>query len=73
MEKPVSLLRELVEMSSTFGDLVLDPYMGSGSTGVAALLEGRRFVGIEKEASWFDIACMRLVAAEAAWLAQGGL
>lgn len=42
------------------GELVLDPFMGSGTTGVAAFLHGRRFVGIEIEETYFDIACKRL-------------
>ena len=46
-EKPVQLLRILIESSSTFGELVLDPCAGSGSTLVAAALEGRRAIGIE--------------------------
>ena len=40
--------------------IVLDPFMGSGSTGVAALAEGFYFIGIEKEEEYFDIACARL-------------
>ncbi|HWA71005.1 MAG TPA: DNA methyltransferase [Polyangiaceae bacterium] len=44
-EKPVSLLETLVQQSSTEGDLVVDPFMGSGSAGVAALKLGRRFLG----------------------------
>jgi site-specific DNA-methyltransferase (adenine-specific) len=44
-EKPVSLLETLVQQSSAEGDLVADPFMGSGSAGVAALKLGRRFLG----------------------------
>ena len=51
------------------GDLVLDPFMGTGSTGVAALQRGRRFIGIEREPKYFDIACQRIEHA----LAQGQL
>ena len=43
---------------------ILDPYMGSGSTGVAALHLGRKFIGIEKEAEYFEIACKRISDAE---------
>lgn len=39
---------------------VIDPYMGSGSTGVAAMRMHRQFVGIEREAKYFDIACKRI-------------
>lgn len=59
-EKPVSLLRELIEMSSRHGDLVLDPFAGSGSTLVAAVIEGRRAVGIELEEPWCEVAAKRL-------------
>ena len=52
-EKPVPLLRELLEATCPAGGLVLDPFMGSGSTGEAALSTGRRFVGIEKDAAYF--------------------
>lgn len=46
-EKPVELLRQLVEQSSSLEDLVLDPFMGSGSTGAAALSAGRHFIGCD--------------------------
>jgi DNA modification methylase len=59
-EKPVALLRELIEMSSRHGETVLDPCMGSGSTLVAALLEGRKAIGIELEPEWADEAVKRL-------------
>jgi len=42
------------------GDLVLDNTMGSGTTGVAAIRTGRRFVGIERDEKYFDTACERL-------------
>jgi DNA modification methylase len=59
-EKPVELMRFWVGNSSQPHDLVLDPFMGSGTTGVASLQLGRSFVGIEQEARWFDIACKRI-------------
>jgi site-specific DNA-methyltransferase (adenine-specific) len=43
--------------------VVLDPYMGSGTTGVAAANLGRRFVGVELERQYFDVACERIEAA----------
>jgi len=61
-EKPVPLLRELIEMSSRHGETVLDPCVGSGSTLVAALMEGRRAIGIELEVEWADVAVQRLEA-----------
>lgn len=48
-QKPTSIIQEFIERSSSEGDLVLDPFMGSGSTGVAALSIGRRFIGCDIE------------------------
>jgi site-specific DNA-methyltransferase (adenine-specific) len=59
-EKPVWLMAEYIRNSSKPGDVVLDPFMGSGTTGVAALQQGRRFVGIELDPAHFDSACRRL-------------
>lgn len=59
-EKPVDLLRMYVENSSSPGDVVFDPFMGSGSTGVACAETNRRFVGIEIDPKFFEIAKSRL-------------
>ena len=59
-EKPVHLMAEYIANSSRRGDTVLDPFMGSGTTGVAAVQLGRRFVGIEVDRDYFDIACQRI-------------
>lgn len=59
-EKPVDLLRQIIESSSMHGELVLDPFAGSGSTLIAALLEGRRAVGVELEPTYAKIAAERL-------------
>lgn len=59
-QKPVDLLRWLVKTYSEEGDVVLDNCMGSGSTGVACLMENRRFVGIEISKTYFDIAENRI-------------
>lgn len=59
-EKPVDILRQMIESSSVIGETVYDPYMGSGSTLVAALLEGRKAVGCEIDAQKFDMACKRV-------------
>lgn len=59
-EKPVRLLRELVESSSMLDEVVYDPYAGSGSTLVAAATEGRRAIGIEIEERYCEIAAERL-------------
>jgi len=53
--KPVALMRHLIRLVTPPGGVVLDPFVGSGSTGVAALLEGFDFVGIEREAEYIPI------------------
>jgi DNA modification methylase len=58
--KPLELMRWLVRLVTPPGGLVLDPFCGSGSTGAAAVLEGRQFLGIEREGEYVDIACARL-------------
>jgi site-specific DNA-methyltransferase (adenine-specific) len=61
--KPTELMRHLCRLVTPPGGLVLDPFMGSGSTGKAALLEGLRFIGIEREANYAAIAEDRVMAA----------
>lgn len=58
--KPVQLMRYLVRLVTPVGGTVLDPFTGSGTTGIAARLEQRGFVGIEREPSYFDIAQARI-------------
>jgi site-specific DNA-methyltransferase (adenine-specific) len=67
-QKPLSLMRWSIEQA---GDVktILDPFMGSGTTGVAAIQLGRKFIGIEREPKYFDIACQRIEQA----VAQGQL
>jgi site-specific DNA-methyltransferase (adenine-specific) len=62
-EKPVSLMAELLLDFTKYGGSVLDPFMGSGTTGVSCVALGRSFVGIEKEPAYFDVACRRIEAA----------
>lgn len=57
-QKPVELMRYLIDTFSS-GE-VCDPFMGSGSTGVAAVQAGRPFIGIEKEPRYFELACRRI-------------
>jgi DNA modification methylase len=57
-QKPLSLMSWCV--SKTKGSTILDPFMGSGTTGVAAIQMGRKFIGIEREPKYFDIACKRI-------------
>ena len=61
--KPIELMKYLIKMVAPKGALVLDPFMGSGSTGVAAVQIGRRFIGIEKEEEYFNYAKNRIEAA----------
>lgn len=63
---PVDLPRLLIDSYTAQGELVVDPFVGSGTTGVAAVKLGRRFFGIEIEPSYFDLACRRIEAALAA-------
>ena len=63
-QKPLRLIRELVHLFSDVDDTVLDPFMGSGTTGVAAIKEGRRFIGIEIDPDYFEIAVQRVSEAQ---------
>lgn len=67
--KPLALVEHFIQMHAAPGLTVLDPFMGSGTTGVACARLGRRFIGIELDEAYFDTACRRI--AEAA--AQGDL
>jgi site-specific DNA-methyltransferase (adenine-specific) len=61
--KPTELMRYLCRLVTPPGGVVLDPFMGSGSTGKGAMLEGFRFIGIERDPDYFEIACRRIEAA----------
>jgi site-specific DNA-methyltransferase (adenine-specific) len=63
-EKPVKLMAELIKMYSEEGDTILDFTMGSGSTGVAAVEEGRNFIGFEQDEEYFETAKTRIEKAE---------
>ena len=58
--KPISLMSYLIRIYSPPGSTVLDPFCGSGSTGIAALLEGREFIGIDMEQEYIDISERRI-------------
>ena len=58
-QKPVAIMRPFVELIER-DEMVCDPFMGSGTTGVAAVNLGRKFIGIEIESKYFDIACRRI-------------
>lgn len=64
-QKPVELMRWCLETARIgLGKTVLDPYMGSGTTGVACITSGRKFIGIEIDPEYFAIACKRIEAAQ---------
>jgi site-specific DNA-methyltransferase (adenine-specific) len=62
-QKPIRLVSEWVRLFSEADETILDPFMGSGTTGIAALRQGRRFIGIERDPKYFDLACRRIAAA----------
>jgi site-specific DNA-methyltransferase (adenine-specific) len=64
-EKPVELMSIYIGNSTSPGQTILDPFMGSGTTGVACAKMGRRFIGIELDRKYFDIACERITKAYA--------
>lgn len=59
-EKPENLLQRIILIGSKEGDIVLDPFMGSGTTGVVAKRFGRSFIGIEIDSSYFEVAARRI-------------
>ncbi len=59
-EKPEELLSRIINIASTSDDLILDPFLGSGTTGVIAKRLGRRFLGIELDPTYFEIAKRRI-------------
>ena len=69
-EKPVPMIEKIVASLTASGETVLDPFMGSGSTGVACINIGRKFIGIEKDDAYFRIAAERI--RKAGEIAYGG-
>jgi len=59
-EKPVELMKVLIQNSSNVGDIIFDPFMGTASTGIACQETGRNFLGIEIDKKYFDIAKERI-------------
>lgn len=59
-EKPVTLMETLIQLVTNEGATVLDPFLGSGTTGVAALNTNRKFIGVEAEEKYFDIGASRM-------------
>lgn len=63
-QKPLALMRWCIGRLPSDSVSILDPFMGSGTTGVAAVQMGRKFIGIEREPKYFDIACRRIEEAQ---------
>ncbi len=63
-QKPLAVIEPIVAASTMPGETILDPFAGSGTTGVACLRLGRQFIGIEKDPTYFKLACDRLRAEE---------
>ncbi|OGZ14384.1 MAG: DNA methylase N-4 [Candidatus Lloydbacteria bacterium RIFCSPLOWO2_02_FULL_54_12] len=59
-QKPEDLLRRIVLASTNRGDLIVDPFTGSSTTGIAALKNGRKFIGIDMEKKYLDLSIMRI-------------
>lgn len=59
-QKPVAVMRECIGYLKGEAQTILDPFMGSGTTGVACIKMGRKFIGIEREPEYFEIACKRI-------------
>jgi site-specific DNA-methyltransferase (adenine-specific) len=62
--KPVAYMRRLIERVSEQGETVCDPFLGSGTTGVACVELGRNFIGIERDETYFELACRRIEQAQ---------
>ena len=60
-QKPLDLLERIILAASNKGDIILDPFMGSGTTGIAALRHGREFIGIELDEEYYKVACTRIL------------
>lgn len=62
--KPIGFMKRLILRFTHEGEQIVDPFMGSGTTGVVAVQMGREFIGIEREPTYFDIACRRIEQAQ---------
>jgi DNA modification methylase len=60
-QKSLDVMSEIVRIHTNKGDIILDPFMGSGTTGVAAINNDRKFIGIELSKDYFDLAKNRIL------------
>ena len=58
-QKPLDLLKRIVLASTNKGDVIIDPFTGSSTTGIAAIMNGRKFVGIDTEKKYLDLSIKR--------------
>lgn len=63
-QKRLDHLTQYIELHSREGDIIFDPFMGSGSTGVACINTSRSFIGIEKDDHYYEVACKRIEESE---------
>lgn len=63
-QKPIDLLNRIIKASTNEGDMVLDPFLGSGTTAVSCILNNRKYIGIEKEKEYFELAKKRVEASK---------
>ena len=59
-QKSIHLMEWCIEQIPQTARMILDPFMGSGTTGLAAVRQGRKFIGVELDATYFDVACRRI-------------
>lgn len=69
-QKPLELIKKMIENSSQEGDIVLDTFLGSGTTAVACVNTNRHYIGFELDPQYYDIACKRIDEARENWLAE---
>lgn len=63
-QKPITVLERIILASTNEGDVVLDPFSGSGTTGIAAIMNNRKYIGIEREIEYLDISIKRFTSFE---------
>jgi DNA modification methylase len=59
-QKPVKLMEDIIKIHTKENDLILDPFMGSGSTAIAAINTGRKYIGFELDENYYRLSCERI-------------